>query len=420
MAQFVSYAVGCMMGRYSLDKEGLILANQGETLEDYVRKVSGEWWMVDGNGWWQVVSGELENSQKLNQDEYQKLQRPEDLAAKHEAGQGGVPADESDAEGGTIQSDQSNQTGGGEHSEQHSRGAGEGHEGVRSFPPHSPGFTVRTGDPAPIDSRIGDDQRGTNTTPDNGDNEPEKTNQRTYDQTQNLTTHQSPITNHQSPGTTHHPPITFWPDEDAIIPVLDDEWFEDDIVGRIYEFLKVTFGEKDFQRNLSFVQDKLGKDLRKYFVRDFYNDHVKRYKKRPIYWLFSSPRGSFNALIYLHRYTPDTLNNLLNNYLREFIQKLKAQREHYRQLQVSGTSAEQNQATKRIEQLDKMILDCEQYERDILYPLATERIALDLDDGVLVNYNKLGQAVKEVKGLNDAKTKKKVRGFDWIDKTKIK
>ncbi len=159
--------------------------------------------------------------------------------------------------------------------------------------------------------------------------------------------------------------------------------------------------------------------MRKYFVNEFYNDHIKRYKKRPIYWLFSSPKGSFNVLVYLHRYTTDTINNILNNYLREFIQKLKSQKQHFQQIQISGSTAEQNKATKQIDKLDKMIADCEEYERDILYPLATERIAIDLDDGVLVNYNKLGQAVKEVKGLNDKKAKAKVRGFDWIDVTQI-
>ena len=197
--------------------------------------------------------------------------------------------------------------------------------------------------------------------------------------------------------------------------MLDDEWFEDDIVGRFHAFLKASFGEQDFRRNLAFLEAQLGKSLRAYFARDFYSDHVRRYKKRPIYWLFSSPKGSFNALAYLHRYTPDTLNRLLNDYLREFIQKLKAQRQHFEQLQSSAPPAEQAKAIKRIDQLDKMLLDCEQYERDILFPLATERIALDLDDGVLVNYNKLGRAVKEVSGLNDQKTKEKVRGFDWVD-----
>ena len=85
---------------------------------------------------------------------------------------------------------------------------------------------------------------------------------------------------------------------------------------RFREFLRVTFGEAHFQENLAFIEEALGKDIRKYFTRDFFNDHVKRYKKRPIYWLFSSPKGTFNALIYMHRYTPDTVNVLLNDYLR--------------------------------------------------------------------------------------------------------
>jgi hypothetical protein len=99
----------------------------------------------------------------------------------------------------------------------------------------------------------------------------------------------------------------FQPDPANIIPVLEDEWFEDDITGRFYAFLKATFGEADFSRNLAFVEACLGKPLRKYFARDFYKDHISRYKKRPIYWMFSSPEGHFRALIYLHRYTPDEL-----------------------------------------------------------------------------------------------------------------
>jgi len=184
--------------------------------------------------------------------------------------------------------------------------------------------------------------------------------------------------------------LTFEPDDDAIIPVLDDEWFEDDIVGRFYAFLKASFGERDFAKNLQYLEQQIGKDIRKYFVKDFYKDHIKRYKKRPIYWMFSSPKGHFRVLVYLHRYTPDTLNNILNDYLRDFIQKLEAQKQHYQQLQETGSASEQTRAIKEIDKLDKMILDCQEYERDILYPLATERIGIDLDDGVLVNYNKFG------------------------------
>ena len=263
--QFVSYAVGCMFGRYSLEKEGLILANQGETVEDYLQKIAAP-------------------------------QPPE---------------------GGARQ-------------------------------------------------------------------------------------------------------VSFIPDSDNIIPILDDEWFEDDIVSRFHSFLKASFGEKNFNKNRAFVEDCLGKDVRKYFTKDFYKDHVQRYKKRPIYWMFSSPKGYFNVLVYLHRYTPDTINRILNSYLKEFIEKLTQHRKQQEHIVVVGSAIEQNKAQKEIDKIDEMLRDCRQYEIDILYPLATERIALDLDDGVLVNYNKLGNAVALVDGLNDKKTKNKVREFDWIDVTQIR
>ncbi len=213
---------------------------------------------------------------------------------------------------------------------------------------------------------------------------------------------------------------TFVPDEDNIIPILDDEWFEDDIANRFHEFIRASFGEKDFRKNLAFVEECLGRDIRKYFTKDFYKDHIQRYKKRPIYWMFSSPKGYFNVLIYMHRYTPDTLNIILNSYLREFIEKLELQRKQMLNQEATGSVSEQNKARKQIDKIDAMLADCRQYELEILYPLASERIEIDLDDGVLVNYNKFGKAIALVDGLNDAKTKKKVKEFDWIDTSKIK
>ena len=214
--------------------------------------------------------------------------------------------------------------------------------------------------------------------------------------------------------------LTFVPDRDNIIPVLDDEWFRDDIVERFYTFLKASFGEENFRKNLDFVEESLGMDIRKYFTRNFYKDHIRRYKKRPIYWMFSSPKGYFNVLVYLHRYTPDTINRILNSYLKEFIEKLKMYRTQLEHIEVEGSVSEQNKARKEIDRINMMLEDCMEYEKEILYPLATERIALDLDDGVLVNYNKLGSAVAKVAGLNDKKTKEKVRGFDWIDTSQIR
>ena len=288
MRQFISYAVGCMFGRYSLDKEGLVLANQGETLEDYIKKVSSP-------------------------------QPPP-----------------------------------------------EGEDGMGKMP-----------------------ERG------NGVGETSK----------------------EGNGS---PTISFMPDDDNIIPILDEDWFTDDIVGRFYEFLKVTFGADQFEQNLAFVQECIGKDMRKYFVKDFYKDHIKRYKKRPIYWLFASPKGSFSVLIYLHRYTPDTLNQILNGYLKEYRQKLNSRTQYLDHLIETGSSSEQTQAAKEKEKIKRILLEIQEYEREILYPLATERIALDLDDGVLVNYNKFGKAIKEVPGLNDKKAKAKVRKFDWIEVGEIR
>lgn len=212
----------------------------------------------------------------------------------------------------------------------------------------------------------------------------------------------------------------FLPDEDNIIPILEDEWFEDDIVARFHQFLKVIFGEKNFNKNLSFIEEQLGKDIRKYFLKEFYPDHVKRYKKRPIYWMFSSSNGSFNVLVYMHRYTPDTVNNILNKYLREFINKLKTRKEHLSHVAEVGSPAEKTRAIKEMDANEKILIELRNYERDIIYPLAIERITIDLDDGVLVNYNKFGKAVKEVAGLNDKKTKEAVKKFDWIDTSQIR
>ncbi|MFG1346542.1 BREX-1 system adenine-specific DNA-methyltransferase PglX [Xanthobacter autotrophicus DSM 431] len=200
------------------------------------------------------------------------------------------------------------------------------------------------------------------------------------------------------------PNPTFEPDADNVIPVLDGEWFVDDIAARFRRFLRVTFGEEFFQENLAFVEGALGKDIRKYLTRDFFNDHVKRYKKRPIYWLFSSPKGTFNALIYMHRYRSDTVSVVLNDYLREFRSKLEAYRRAQEALSISGDTspAQKTKALKEIEATARQIEEIDAWERDVLFPLATQKIEIDLDDGVKANYPKLGAALKPIKGLNES------------------
>lgn len=205
---------------------------------------------------------------------------------------------------------------------------------------------------------------------------------------------------------------TFMPDKDNVIPIVDGDWFDDDIVERFRLFLRTAFGEQHFEANLRFVNGTLGlKNLRAYFIKTtgrgaaskFYDDHVQRYKKRPIYWLFSSPKGSFNALIYMHRYTPSTVSTVLNEYLREFESKLEASLQHQERLAASdGTPREKAAALKEAERLRKVLLELGEYEHDVLYPLASQQIAIDLDDGVKVNYPRFYPALRKITGLEAA------------------
>lgn len=197
------------------------------------------------------------------------------------------------------------------------------------------------------------------------------------------------------------PQPSFPADKDNVIPILDGYWFEDDMAERFQSFVRLTFGQENYAANVAFIEEALGKSLRAYFLKDFYADHLKRYKKRPIYWLFSSPGGSFNALIYMHRYRPDTVSVVLNDYLREFRTKLKGRKEQLEavSISVSASQGEKTKALKEIEKIKKMLTEIDNYERDILYPLATRQISIDLDDGVKVNYLKFGNALKKIPGL---------------------
>lgn len=196
--------------------------------------------------------------------------------------------------------------------------------------------------------------------------------------------------------------------DDNVIPLLDGDWFTDDITERFRKFLRVVFGDAHYEANLKFIEQALNiKDKRNYCIRDyfldeFYADHVKRYKKRPIYWLFSSPKGNFNALIYMHRYRPDTVSVVLNDYLREFRTKLTSHKNHLEAVSISASSSqdEKAKALKEIEKITKMIAEMEEYEREVLYPLATEQVEINLDDGVKVNYSKFGAALKKIVGLD--------------------
>ncbi|SNU02226.1 hypothetical protein SAMN06298212_1295 [Ruaniaceae bacterium KH17] len=196
------------------------------------------------------------------------------------------------------------------------------------------------------------------------------------------------------------PQPTFMPDADNVIPVVDGDWFEDDIVDRFRLFLRTVFGEQHFDENIRYLNETLGlKNLRDYFIKPrgsasaskFYDDHVQRYKKRPIYWLFSSPRGSFNALIYMHRYAPSTVSTVLT-YLREYVTKLESA---LQQAELAGNA-------KEADRLRTMLVELNEYEHDVLFPKASENVEIDLDDGVKINYPKFGAALKRVQGLEAA------------------
>lgn len=203
------------------------------------------------------------------------------------------------------------------------------------------------------------------------------------------------------------PQPSFRPDDDNVIPLLDADWFADDVTGRFLEFLRVTFGTEHYAENLAFVErglnikNKRNYSIRDFFVKEFYDYHVRMYKKRPIYWLFASPNGSFQALVYLHRYRPDTVSVVLR-YLREFRDKLAARRQlvEQRLTDASASQGEKTRLTKELEQLRKQILELDDYEHDVLFPLAGQRLEIDLDDGVKANYPKFGKALKKVAGLS--------------------
>lgn len=196
--------------------------------------------------------------------------------------------------------------------------------------------------------------------------------------------------------------LIFEPDDDGIIPILDNDWFADDIVTRFKEFIKVAFGEEHFFENMAWIEEALGKNLRDYFTKDFYKDHLQRYQNRPIYWLFQSPKGAFRALVYMHRYKPDMVGGVLG-YLRSLQTKIDNQLDVAMQIGAdeSKSSSARVRANKDAVKYAKVKKELDEYEKNVLYPLSTERIEIDLDDGVKANYKKFGTALRKVAALEE-------------------
>ena len=193
---------------------------------------------------------------------------------------------------------------------------------------------------------------------------------------------------------------TFIPDADNCIPITDEEYFEDDIVGLFCAWLKKVYGEDTFEENFDFIANALGNKgktsrevIRNYFLTDFIKDHIKTYQKRPIYWLFDSGKqNGFKALVYMHRWNADTIGNVRVEYLHR-IQRVY-EKEITRMQEIidnSHDNKEISNATKRKEKLQKQIKETKDYDAKIAH-LALSRIDIDLDDGVKVNYEKVQTA----------------------------
>lgn len=190
---------------------------------------------------------------------------------------------------------------------------------------------------------------------------------------------------------------TFIPDVDNCIPITDEEYFEDDILGLFCAWLKKVYGEDTLEENLDFIANALGNKgktsrevIRNYFLTDFIKDHIKTYQKRPIYWLFDSGKqNGFKALVYMHRWNADTIGNVRVEYLHR-IQRVY-EKEITRMQEIidnSHDNKEISNATKRKEKLQKQIKETKDYDAKIAH-LALSRIDIDLDDGVKVNYEKV-------------------------------
>lgn len=199
--------------------------------------------------------------------------------------------------------------------------------------------------------------------------------------------------------------VTFKPDEDNVIPITDEDYFEDDIIGRLIAWLKVVYGAETLEENLRFIADALGtsgdtarQKIRNYFLKDFFKDHCKIYQKRPIYWLYDSGKqNGFKALIYMHRYNADTSGQVRAEYLGKMEETYESEINRMQDIMDNGAGREVALAGKRKEKLQKQLHECRDYDA-VLGHIALASIAIDLDDGVKVNYVKV-QTAKDGKLL---------------------
>ena len=212
---------------------------------------------------------------------------------------------------------------------------------------------------------------------------------------------------------------TFLPDDDNCIPITDEEYFSDDIVGRFVEFVKTVYGADTLEENLDFIANALGNKgdtsrevIRNYFLKDFYADHLKVYQKRPIYWLFDSGKqNGFKALIYMHRYEADTVGRVRTDYLHRAQKYVEtAMQSAQYTIDNASSASEKSKATKAVTKYTKQLAEMKIYDEAIAH-IANQRIEIDLDDGVKVNYAKF-------QGIEVAQEGKKALKVDLLAKLK--
>lgn len=197
--------------------------------------------------------------------------------------------------------------------------------------------------------------------------------------------------------------VSFMPDADNVIPITDEEYFEDDIVGRFVEFMRVAYGAETLEENLRFVADALGgkgtsRDvIRSYFLKEFFKDHCQTYKKRPIYWQFDSgKKNGFKALIYMHRYQPDLLARVRTDYVHQQQERYRAQVSYAEDALATAEKGNRVKLEKRISKLNDQLREASEFEEKV-HHLADQMIEIDLDDGAKVNYAKFQDVLAKIK-----------------------
>ena len=211
-------------------------------------------------------------------------------------------------------------------------------------------------------------------------------------------------------GKSRFPENEFYPDRDNIIPICDDEYFEDDIVSLFVKFVKTVYGADTLEANLDFIAKALGNKgntsrevIRNYFLNDFFKDHCNTYQvtgsgKRPIYWLFDSgKKNGFKALVYIHRYTPDLIARMRTGYIHPQQARYRTQVELLQsQIDDASSTSERVKLSKQLKKINEQLLELNKYE-EVVHHWADKMEPMDLDDGVKANYAKFQELLAKIK-----------------------